>query len=514
MRLLGVARSSNRDVADGYGPAIQQAELVKDAAQASYTLDPVRQIVEPATVDYEDRDLFRAVLAEAAGFHEAGQCDGLAFSRVDRLSRRFDSALQIALDCQKMGLALRFIREDQWLKPSDEPIQFVIFVMQAYGVDTKTKQDRQNLKAGQRRAAQAGKLPSGCGPHGMLGLSLVGKRFISDAFAPVVREILERCANGEATAAIARDLQARATVVPTTGRLITRNTVHKVLAHARRYTGVWPWGGIDIPGLIEPLITSDTADQIAANLKRNQVQSRGYGKRRWLSGRVFCGTCGRRYGMRASKSTCACTNNDPLESGCSPCPSPRIPWGRLNRHVWLLLTCRYIALEETLLSQVVSERQRYDRKVAGLQDQLERVDEQIAMLATRQQRLSRQHQMGFLSDDDLLAEKVKLDAEREAWAAQLSDLKRFLAEPAPPDAETVAKWAEWWPTVVLNMNLDEAPEDARAAWAELFDLRVTVSPGLRDDDYALQVTARFPVDHLDESPRDLANGAMALRSLC
>lgn len=77
-------------------------------------------------------------LAEAIALKKENRCDGLSFSRCDRLSRRFDAALQIALDCKKNGLALRFVRENQWLRPDDEPMQFVLFVLQAFGVHTQT----------------------------------------------------------------------------------------------------------------------------------------------------------------------------------------------------------------------------------------------------------------------------------------------------------------------------------------------------------------------------------------
>ncbi|MBL7127096.1 MAG: recombinase family protein [Dehalococcoidales bacterium] len=86
--------------------------------------------------------------------------DGLTFSRCDRLSRRFDAALQIALDCKKSGLAIRFVRENQWLRPDDEPLQFVMFVLQAFGVHTQTGIAIANMNAGRLRAAAEGK-PAG-----------------------------------------------------------------------------------------------------------------------------------------------------------------------------------------------------------------------------------------------------------------------------------------------------------------------------------------------------------------
>ncbi len=149
--MIGLTRSSSQEVADGYGPSIQKSELVDDAKRQHYRLECVRDIVEPATIELEERALFNEVLAEAIKLKKANKCDGLSFSRCDRLSRCFDAALQIALDCKKSGLAIRFVRENQWLMPDDEPLQFVMFVLQAFGVHTQTGITMANMSAGQRR---------------------------------------------------------------------------------------------------------------------------------------------------------------------------------------------------------------------------------------------------------------------------------------------------------------------------------------------------------------------------
>lgn len=195
MNLLGVTRSSNQEVAEGYGPAIQESELVSDAATNGYGLIAVRHVVEPATIKLEERKLFKAVMAEAMNLKKDGLGNGLCFSRVDRLSRQFEAAVQIALDCRKHGLTLRFVRENQWLRPDDEPIHFVMFILHALGVDTKTKVDRASLKGGQHKAAEAGKLPAGVGP-GFLGYTLVNKHFEPDTFIAVCDEVLDRGIQG------------------------------------------------------------------------------------------------------------------------------------------------------------------------------------------------------------------------------------------------------------------------------------------------------------------------------
>jgi hypothetical protein len=151
LKMIGLTRSSSQEVADGYGPSIQKSEITEDARRQGYQIGCIRDIVEPATLDLEERDLFNEVMAEAIKLKKENLCDGLSFSRCDRLSRRFDAALQIALDCKKNGLAPRFVRENQWRRPDDEPMQFVLFVLQAFGVHTQTGITMANMNAGRRQ---------------------------------------------------------------------------------------------------------------------------------------------------------------------------------------------------------------------------------------------------------------------------------------------------------------------------------------------------------------------------
>jgi hypothetical protein len=101
LEMIGLTRSSSQEVAEGYGPSIQKSELVADVQSQGYRLACIHDIVEPATIDLEERELFNEVMAEAIALRKENRCDGLSFSRCDRLSRRFDAALQIALDCKK-----------------------------------------------------------------------------------------------------------------------------------------------------------------------------------------------------------------------------------------------------------------------------------------------------------------------------------------------------------------------------------------------------------------------------
>jgi DNA invertase Pin-like site-specific DNA recombinase len=256
--MIDLTRSSSQEVAEGYGPSIQKNDIQSDAKAQTYRLVNIRDIIEPATINLEDRELFNQVLAEAIALRKVNKCDGLSFSRCDRLSRRFDAALQIALDCKKNGLTLRFVRENQWLRPDDEPMQFVLFVLQAFGVATQTGISMANLTAGRRRAAAEGKLPAGVG-NGMLGYTLANKKFTTNSFIAVVDEILEKALSGDSINQITRELQARDVRV-LTGKLIIRSPISRILRNSRRYAGIWDRGGYEIRDLIPSRISAEYAD--------------------------------------------------------------------------------------------------------------------------------------------------------------------------------------------------------------------------------------------------------------
>ena len=56
LEMIGLTRSSSQEVADGYGPSIQKSELIADARSQGYRAVSVRDIVEPATINLEERD--------------------------------------------------------------------------------------------------------------------------------------------------------------------------------------------------------------------------------------------------------------------------------------------------------------------------------------------------------------------------------------------------------------------------------------------------------------------------
>ena len=492
--MIGVTRSSSKEVAEAYGPSIQKAELADDAKREHYHLQSIRDIIEPATIELEDRALFNEVLAEAAKLKKQNRCDGLSFSRCDRLSRRFDAALQIALDCKKSGLSLRFVRENQWLRPDDEPLQFVMFVLQAFGVHTQTGITIANMNKGRMRAAAEGKLPSGVG-YGMLGYTLAGKKFVTNSFIAVVDEILERALRGETINGITRDLQARDVRKPT-GTVITRSTVAVVLRNARRYAGIWDWGGYELKELIPARISKKQAEQILTKLRRNSENSHGWGKRKWLTSRVTCGICGRNYNLR-KKQGCECLRSDPMKAN-PPCPNVKVTWLRLSSIVWhTFVEC--ITTFEALELAVKDKRHAWKVQKASMEREVAALQEQISQLQKKKRLYSWQQAEGVITGEELLSAHKQLKSEEKLLNKQLARLETFKAEPAPPDLATFKKLAEFWSGDIAH-ELWDATDETKSKFAELFDLHATIRADGSLNGYHADLVANIPLEEEGHSP--------------
>ena len=495
LQMIGLTRSSSQEVAEGYGPAIQKAEILDDAKSQKYQINHIRDIVEPATINLEERDLFNEVMAEAVSLKKENKCDGLCFSRCDRLSRRFDAALQIALDCKKNGLALRFVRENQWLKPDDEPLQFVLFVLQAFGVHTQTGISMANLISGRRRAASEGKLAGGAG-RGMLGYTLENKKFIANSFISIVDEILDKALQGESINGITRALQKMGVRAPFSNKIVTRATVASVLHNARRYAGIWHWGGYELRNLIPPRISEEQAERILANLKRNHKQSLGFGKRKWLTSRVICGVCGRRYALN-TKSGCICCRSDPMVAQ-PPCPNLRVSWKRLSHVVWDTFIEAMTSFEALELC-IKDKRRAWRVQKAKIERESKALEEHLRHLEQKRRQYSWQQAEGIITENELRTAFKQIQSEESVIKEQMSRLEKFRKEPPPMDVATFKKLAEFWPCEIMG-NLHDAPDDVRARFAEMFDLHATIRPDGSKDGYHVDLSANIPLEMEGDKP--------------
>jgi hypothetical protein len=341
-----------------------------------------------------------------------------------------------------------------------------------------------NLLFGRRRAASEGKLAGGAG-RGMLGYTLENKKFITNSFISIVDEILDKALQGESMNGITRALQKMGVIAPFSNKVVTRATVASVLRNAKRYAGIWHWGGYELRGLIPPRISEEQSERILDNLKRNHKQSLGFGKRKWLTSRVICGVCGRRYALN-TKSGCVCYRSDPMVAQ-PPCPNLRVSWKRLSHVVWDTFIEAMTSFEA--LELCIKDKSRaWKTQKAKIDRESKALEEHLRHLEQKRRQYSWQQAEGIITDDELRTVFKQIQSEESVIKEQMSRLEKFSQEPSPMDVATFKKLAEFWPYEIMS-NLHDAPDDVRARFAGMFDLCATIRPDGSQDGYHVDLSA-------------------------
>jgi hypothetical protein len=409
-----------------------------------------------------------------------GQVDILVFPRVDRESRFLAGSYPVLLDLIKAGMPVYFAEERLLLdnnkenRDNFEEYQRLVTEAQAY-----IRVFRRNTMGGRQRAAIKGKIPSGFGPHqGYLGLKYDGdkKMLLHTPQIQVAKEILQRCLDGETSSHIAKDMATRG-IRGVGGNIIKRSGVCQVLAKARVYAGEFVWNGIALPDRVEsPIITPEEAAAIKARLKLNKEQSYGFGKRKWLTGRVFCGTCGRRYAL-VSNSPCKCNGADwrlPTR-----CPAPQMPLKQLSSLVWTSIA-QTMAHPSVMLQVAHEAHKAWEarcREAEELQAGLARANEE---LGRRRRMLSYQHEIGGLTNEEYKDRLSQLTREAQGQP----NVAPFL-EPEPPSPDEIVAnidlvdkaFKRYQQCMERESEVLQNPQDSQALEiAEKLDVKVIVRP--------------------------------------
>lgn len=145
---------------------------------------------------------------------------------------------------------------------------------------------------------------SKCMVNGALPLGYVrgedGRYAICEAEAEIVREIYRRVIHGDSFADIIRDLNARG-ILTKKGKPWNRSSFNRILNN-ERYTGLYHYGEIVIPGGIPAIITQEQFDKVQSityrknNPRKDPTGATPQRRRReggtyLLTGKLFCGHC-------------------------------------------------------------------------------------------------------------------------------------------------------------------------------------------------------------------------------
>lgn len=409
----------------------------------------------------------------------------------DRFSRNGFELLTLIRECDAHDVALHCVTEDLMQGEIGELLNFV----RGWASHLEASKISERTMRGKRKIAQEGGIPCGFGRYGgYLGLRYdkASKRLVHiPGQIEIAREILHRTLSGESSSSITIDLQQRG-VVSAGGGNIHRSSVNRVRAHALVYAGVIDWDGIKIRGKIEPIITEEEAWTILTQLKRNKEESYGYGRQKWLTGRVTCGVCGRRYWLDVKKG-CFCAAND-RRSPIS-CESPKIGWRELEKQVWhAAISVLHDPYNVVQMAQ--KKRQEWESEQWQLDQRKEQLKNVLAEFGKRRRLLSFQHEMGGLSNDEYADRLGMLRREEERIRDELSRLERFQEPPPTPHFDSDDAMRAFIESCDFQYQrmMDAGNEVTRRDIAKKLDLRVTVLPDPAHD-YRLEMFLELPIDN-------------------
>jgi len=492
-RFFAVRRISKQQQTEGYGLAVQQDDLnsyVVSIPGASIVDGMI--VVEPAS-GWDRAKFSKAVDELIARFH-AGEVDACLIPRIDRSSRFVPGSLPLLINVLQLGIPVHFAREQLVLTLDD----FDAWDKYLEGADRARNYIR-NLQAttfpGQVRAAKAGRMPSGAGKYGLTGYRYdrATRNFVPvPGLIDTVKLILKLALEGKSTNGITDELLSRH-LISASGAPFRRQSVHKVVRHARAYAGIYTWGGIEILELIPPIISEAEAAQIISRLKRNKEKSLGFGRRKWLTGRVFCSLCGRRWVMDSSKKRCSCRGAD-RHYYVPPCMAPRISYKTLESQVWRALVEAWTS-DDVLVQAAAEQRKAWLSQRESGQSRRQELESATEELGKRRRQLSFQHEHRGLSDKEYIERLNDILGQEEEINRQVEDLILFDESKEPPDPELVRStlaMTSRFPIILL------AKDEEKSDMADELGLRVVVHPS--DESPGWRLDVRFDLPLINSAP--------------
>ena len=113
---------------------------------------------------------------------------------------------------------------------------------------------------------------------------------INEAEANAVREMFSMHISGNSVNSIAREMASRGWTT-TTGKPVDYNWAWRVL-NRKAYTGLYSWGGIEVPGGMPQIIDEVTFARSQAVVPRKRRKDENWDVYR-LTGKLYCGLCGK-----------------------------------------------------------------------------------------------------------------------------------------------------------------------------------------------------------------------------
>lgn len=427
-------RVSDKKQRQKYGPDAQRHDAYVGSTKCPipYSLSPDREAVITETASSWNRKRFGSEMRLRLEEFQRGEWGILVFPRVDRESRFLAGSFEYLLQALKAGIPIYFARDDLLLRQGDDDA-FDIYEEKVRDARSYIKVLKANTAGGRFQAMEAGKIPTGWGPWGLAGYDWKDGRFQKNQANPTVEKILRLyLKDGESQSSITKALHG---FPSQTGKIWWQSSVGKVLRHARWYAGILVYKGKEFRGLIDPIITEMEAELILKKLGR-KPRPTAYGRAGWWTGRVTCGLCERRYAISKSHG-CRCNGADSRLP--EPCPGPQLGFDEFVSDVQEAIR-RTLSDPVSIVEGAGRRHREWTDERATLQAELEQKQGILNEYASRKARISRQHELSKMSDQDMLDRFAVVELEERGFAERVNELRDLLDAEEPVTAAEVGMY--------------------------------------------------------------------------
>ncbi|TXT48536.1 MAG: recombinase [Limisphaerales bacterium] len=372
----------------------------------------VAELIEKQSAKTPGRPIFDAMLKRI----EAGEAEGILAWHPDRLARNSVDGGRIIymLDTQLIR-TLKFPRS--WFEntPQGKLMLHNDFGFSKYYVDSLSE----NTKRGLREKVRRGEFPGRAG-FGYLNDYRTKKLVVDRARAPLVKEVFERYAAGDATLDTLRQFLYERGLRSSTGKSVGRSFVSQLLSNPIYY-GHFLYAGEVHEGSHEPIITKALFDQVDAVLNRRWRYSPAEKENapKALLGLLRCAECGGGITGEIQKGHTyyRCTKKNKAQR----CRQPYVREEALATQLSALLQPYALRLDwaDAMLSRVKEEKRKVAQSAAQLAAQKQA---EIEKLNLRLQRLLDSFLDELIDRDTFTVEKAKIMSQKKTLEEQRTRL--------------------------------------------------------------------------------------------
>ncbi len=230
----------------------------------------------------DERPAFQRMIKDA----EKKQFEVIIVWKLDRFARnRYDSAIYKA-KLKKYGVRVVSVKEAITDGPEGIILEGLLESMAEY----YSANLAQNVKRGMHETAAKGLY---CGGKVPFGYRVVDQRLVPDEKkAPIMKYVFEEFANGRIMQSILDELNDRG-IRNSRGGLLTQTTFASALK-SPIYYGTYTYGGQEVEGAVDPLISKETFDKVQARINKHKHAPAAAKAKEpyYLQSKIFCGLCG------------------------------------------------------------------------------------------------------------------------------------------------------------------------------------------------------------------------------